>query len=80
MPIDVFNTTGDDTQLIIDIGGYFVKKMMIIVTLAISCASAYAVTYFLVASWVENGSWMCKYSNGSVINNGAGACPSSIQG
>ena len=41
---------------------------------------AYAMTYYLVTQWFENGNNMCKYGNGTVLNVGARVCPLSIQG
>ena len=46
----------------------------------VSSISAYAMTYFLVSQWWENGNQMCKYGNGTVLNVGVKVCPQSIQG
>ena len=48
--------------------------------LALLCAPlAHAqVMHFLVAQWYENGSQMCKYDNGTVLNVGVRLCPLSI--
>lgn len=48
--------------------------------LGLAAAPAHAMTYFLVAQWYENGSQMCKYGNGTVLNMGIKLCPLQIQG
>lgn len=50
-----------------------------VASLAVS-APAHAATHYLVSSWFENGSQMCKYDNGTVLNVGGNHCPSTIQG
>ncbi len=35
---------------------------------------------FLFSEWMENGSRMCKYGNGSVLNMGINLCPLTIEG
>lgn len=56
-------------------------KKLLFALAALSLATpAQAMTYFLVAQWYENGSNMCKYSNGTVLNMGIQICPLSIQG
>ncbi|MEH6789947.1 hypothetical protein [Parasphingorhabdus sp.] len=32
----------------------------------------------LVSEWFENGSQMCKYDDGTILNVGGGRCPTSI--
>ena len=56
------------------------KKIILFTLLMGAFSSAYAMTYFLVADYYENGSHMCKYGNGTVLNVGANICPLSIQG
>ena len=55
------------------------KKFLIMMVLGlVISSSSFAVTQFLVASWLENGNWMCKYTDGTVLNMGARVCPVSI--
>ena len=49
------------------------------IALAVS-VPAHAMTYYLVAEWYENGSHMCRYGNGTVLNVGIRLCPLSIEG
>ncbi len=57
------------------------KKIVLGAFLALAFSSpAYAMTHFLTAQWYENGSHMCKYDNGTVLNVGSQICPLSIQG
>lgn len=54
------------------------KSLAAILVLAVS-AGAFAATAYLTDQWVsKDGSNMCKYSNGSVLNMGYKACPASI--
>lgn len=48
--------------------------------LAVACASAFAMTYYLTDQWVKNGNRFCKYGNGTVLNVGVSLCPLSING
>ena len=57
-----------------------VIKAIILAAAVLSASPAYAMTYFLTAQWFENGSQMCRYGNGTVLNVGARICPLSIQG
>jgi hypothetical protein len=43
-------------------------------------STASAMAYFLTADYYENGSHMCKYSNGTVLNMGVKVCPLRIEG
>ena len=55
-------------------------KAMILAGTVLASTPAYAMTYFLVGQWYENGSQMCRYGNGTVLNMGVRLCPLSIQG
>lgn len=57
-----------------------VLKAIVLAAAVLSATPAYAMTYFLTAQWFENGSQMCRYGNGTVLNVGARICPLSIQG
>lgn len=57
-----------------------VIKAMILAGAVLASTPAYAMTYFLVGQWHENGSQMCRYGNGTVLNVGVRLCPLSIQG
>lgn len=46
----------------------------------LAASPAYAMTYYLVTQWFENGNHFCKYGNGTVLNVGAKVCPLSIEG
>lgn len=52
----------------------------IVLALAILSVPAQAATHYLVREWFQNGSQMCEYSNGTVLNVGGSTCPTSIQG
>lgn len=54
------------------------KKLCALVLL-VGCASASAMTYFLVAQWLENGKRYCRYSDGTVLNVGVKLCPLQIE-
>jgi hypothetical protein len=55
------------------------KALAIVVLLALAGASqAQGMRSFLVAQYFENGSQMCRYDNGTVLNVGARICPLSI--
>lgn len=57
------------------------KKVIIAVALAaVATPAAAQMTHYLVAQWFANGSQMCRYSNGTVLNMGARICPLSIRG
>lgn len=56
------------------------KAVIFALGLAAVATPAYAMTYFLVSQWFENGSRMCKYGNGTVLNVGARVCPLKIEG
>jgi len=57
------------------------KKALITLSAAIGLGTpAYAMTYYLVAQWLEGGNRMCKYGNGTVLNMGISLCPLSIPG
>jgi len=57
------------------------KKLIIAVALAAMATPASAqMTHYLVSQWFSNGSQMCRYSNGTVLNMGARICPLSIRG
>jgi hypothetical protein len=45
---------------------------------ALFVGPAHALMSFLVAQWYENGSQMCRYDNGTVLNVGVSLCPLSI--
>jgi len=55
------------------------KKLIALLLLAVAMPT-YAMTYFLVAQWIESGNQMCKYSNGTVLNIGVGVCALTIEG
>lgn len=55
------------------------RKLLAIALLA-TAIPAHAMTYFLTSQWYQNGSNMCQYGNGTVLNMGASMCPLSIQG
>ena len=57
-----------------------VLKAIVLAAAALSATPAYAMTYYLTGQWFENGSQMCRYGNGTVLNVGARICPLSIQG
>jgi hypothetical protein len=57
------------------------KKVIIAAVLAATAVPASAqMTHYLVSQWFANGSQMCRYSNGTVLNMGARICPLSIRG
>lgn len=58
------------------------KKIALVAALVAGLVAqpAYAMTYFLVAQWYENGSHFCKYSNGTILNVGTKLCALSIEG
>lgn len=59
------------------------RKICVALALAgsvLAAVPAYAMTFFLEAQWYQNGSQMCRYGNGTVLNVGARVCPLSIQG
>lgn len=60
-------------------------KALKIVTLAgallLAAAPSHAMTYYLSEQWLSsNGSRMCRYGNGTILNVGYRMCPMSIQG
>jgi uncharacterized protein (DUF697 family) len=57
-----------------------VIKAIVLAGAVLSASPAYAMTFYLTAQWFENGSQMCRYGNGTVLNMGARLCPLSIQG
>lgn len=59
---------------------YMRKAIFGAVALVSLSSPAFAMKYFLVAQWYENGSQMCKYGNGTVLNMGIKLCPLSIDG
>ena len=56
-----------------------VIKAIILAAAVLSATPAYAMTHYLTAQWFENGSNMCRYSNGTVLNVGVRLCPLSIK-
>ena len=57
------------------------KKLIIAVVLAAIATPASAqMTHYLVRQWFSNGSQICQYSTGTVLNMGARRCPLSIRG
>jgi hypothetical protein len=57
------------------------KTVILAGALLLASAPAHAITYFLTGQWVSgNGSRMCQYGNGTVLNVGYSICPLSIQG
>ena len=66
-------------QSLIQIKGVAMKQVLTGCMLFALCLSAQAqIKHFLVAQWYENGSQMCRYDNGTVLNMGAKLCPLSI--
>jgi hypothetical protein len=64
-------------------GGRWGKLNMrkVAIALAVLMMATFAeaqIVHFLVAQWIENGSRMCKYDNGTVLNMGISLCPLSI--
>lgn len=57
-----------------------VMRAIVLAAAIMSATPAHAMTYYLVAQWLENGANMCRYGNGTVLNVGARICPLSIQG
>ena len=56
------------------------KTIFTLFILAFACSSAFAMTYFLTRQYYQNGSQMCEYGNGTVLNVGMSLCPLSING
>jgi hypothetical protein len=55
-------------------------KAIAVVVLLVSVGTAQAqVMSFLVKQWFVNGSQMCEYDNGTVLNMGSRICPLSIK-
>ena len=55
------------------------QALVIVALLALAGASqAQVVRSFLTSQWFENGSQMCRYDNGTVLNVGMRICPLSI--
>lgn len=49
--------------------------------LLVAAAPAHALTYYLTDQWLSaNGSRMCQYGNGTILNVGYRLCPMSIEG
>jgi hypothetical protein len=55
-------------------------KMIMIALAAMSapCAVQAQTVYILTKQWIQNGQNFCQYSDGTVINVGYRACPSTI--
>lgn len=58
------------------------KKIIIAAALvaAVAPSMAQAMTYFLVAQWIDRGQRFCRYGDGTVIRVGVELCPLSIDG
>jgi hypothetical protein len=56
------------------------KRVAIVLLLALAAGSASAMTYFLKEQWMNGANRMCKYGNGTVLNVGVNLCPMSIEG
>lgn len=58
------------------------KKIIIAAALAAAVAPsvAQAMTYFLVAQWIDRGNRFCRYGDGTVLRVGISLCPLSIDG
>ena len=66
-------------KLKINIERHQMKTLIFSLTLLVA-NTAFAMTHFLTNQWYSNGSNMCQYDNGTVLNMGARICPLSIQG
>ena len=49
-------------------------------TMLATSAPAHAMTYYLVAQWIDTQGRFCRYGNGTILNVGFRLCPLSIQG